>query len=87
MNHIRATGHNNLGVYFHFSQLDDALKKAKYHYLKAAEFIEQDYIDATPFDNLAVHLFNVQSNSRMSKKQSVGQLYQIKTRATVFLQI
>lgn len=68
--HIRATGHNNLGVYFHFSQLDDALKKAKYHYLKAAElYSEQDYIDATPFDNLArIHLFNVQSNSANVKE-------------------
>ena len=59
--YVRANGHNNVGVYYHYSSDPKSLELAKKHFHKSAElFTAQDYIWSQPYDNLArLYLFNL----------------------------
>ena len=59
--HIQATAHNNIGVYYHYSDRPNNLEMAREHFHKSAElFSSQDYIWEIPYENLArLYLFNL----------------------------
>ena len=58
---IQATAHNNIGVYYHYSDHPNNLEMAREHFHKSTElFSAQDYIWDIPYENLArLYLFNL----------------------------